>query len=106
MKKITIIIIGIGFFAMLFSIEPWIIRGRTFENSNWIMLGIGLLVFSIGLYMVTHVVDFNRPDKSMYICENCEKVIKYVGEGVPTCEDCQKRMGPLDGFFDKHPGKG
>jgi hypothetical protein len=88
---------------MLFSIEPWIIKGETFENSNWIMFGVGFVFFAIGLYLVTSVEDFNRPDKSMYVCESCEKTSKHTGEDAPICKVCQKRMEPLDGFFDRHP---
>jgi len=62
MKKITITILVVGFFTMMFSIEPWIISGKSIENTNWVMFGVGFVVFAVGLYLVTYVDDFNSTD--------------------------------------------
>jgi len=104
-KKITITVTCSGFITMLFSIEPWIIQGKSIENSNWIMFCVGSFVFSVGLYMITHIDDFNRANESMYICENCENIGKKINETVPTCESCKKIMVPLAGFYENHPEK-
>jgi hypothetical protein len=66
----------------------------------------GIVLVCFGLVMI--ITGLFRPHsfkETKYICRKCEKITTTSKIRETNCPDCNTRMEPLEGFYERHPDK-